>query len=332
MALTCHSNQNHFVSESLHRACSLGDLAAVSEEIQDIEMTLVPEGLEGRLEVEYGRSYLSQAVLGGHEEIVKMLLEHGADVSSQDNSGGSALHVAAFHGQTGCARLLLAAGANVNALDAFGDTPLHESCSQGNLEMSKLLLEAGADIFAKDKDGDTPLHRACDAENLDLVLELTVRDPLTAVATNNDGQLPLHMAVEAGFVEGAIGLVDAGANVLSQDSAGMSVLDTIDEQIIENGEVFYPMSSYIDASVRCGPCVDDGATSPMTFKEFIRRRSCEKQRWQRRKHLVTMMSGLGLCEIAHNSYSIKTGKQLQLQRSPAEDMFRLVGRHIAQFL
>ena len=54
------------------------------------------------------------AVSEGYEDIVKLLLEMGANVSMQlTESGWTPLHLAAQHGRVDIARALLDAGANV---------------------------------------------------------------------------------------------------------------------------------------------------------------------------------------------------------------------------
>lgn len=58
-------------------------------------------------------------------EVVRVMLEHGADVHISDASGSTALHDAAHSLSTDSMRLLLAAGAGPNKQAANGDTPLH---------------------------------------------------------------------------------------------------------------------------------------------------------------------------------------------------------------
>ena len=71
-----------------------------------------------------GETPLFVAALGGHVDVVKLLLEAGADYRSLNNCGQSALHGAAWAGSVACIRALMAAGANVNAVDARKYTPL----------------------------------------------------------------------------------------------------------------------------------------------------------------------------------------------------------------
>lgn len=61
----------------------------------------------------------------GHENILKLLIDNGANVKDTDHDKRTALHICAANGYAKGTELLLKAGANVNAVDRNGDTPLH---------------------------------------------------------------------------------------------------------------------------------------------------------------------------------------------------------------
>jgi ankyrin repeat protein len=95
----------------------------------------------------------------GHLEIVKLLLDSGADINAVSKNAFSASPLqgaAAFH-KIELARLLIARGANVSCCAGGGSTPLHEAAGSGQLELAKLLLDGGANVNAKDDEGKTPL-------------------------------------------------------------------------------------------------------------------------------------------------------------------------------
>lgn len=104
-------------------------------------------------------------------EIVRILLEAGADVNFKGYSGQTALMSAPT---PEIARILLEAGADVNAKDDNGKTAL--MCASGydsNLEIVKMLLEAGADVNTKcnggTDDGMTALLYASEFKNFEIV-------------------------------------------------------------------------------------------------------------------------------------------------------------------
>ena len=59
-------------------------------------------------------------------------------------------------------KLLIEKGADFKSPDKDGKTPLHWAAYSGKLEVVKLLIEKGADFKSPDKDGKTPLHWAAE--------------------------------------------------------------------------------------------------------------------------------------------------------------------------
>lgn len=74
--------------------------------------------------------------------------------------GISALQRAATKGNVEIIKLLLDRGANVNHCNAFGETALHFVCQAASLACVHLLIERGADVWAEDKAGKTCIHHA----------------------------------------------------------------------------------------------------------------------------------------------------------------------------
>ena len=73
-------------------------------------------------------SMVDEAARHGHAEVIKLLLEHGADVDRPDKQGVTAVQTAAENGHHECLRLLLEAGADPDGTckaNEIIDTPLH---------------------------------------------------------------------------------------------------------------------------------------------------------------------------------------------------------------
>jgi TonB family protein len=106
-----------------------------------------------------GWTALMHAVRGGHEETVEVLLEHGANVHSENNDGGTALHVAAEYGRTAIAEALLKAGADYEARDALGRTPFYrafENRNAGVIDVLHAAAQADARRHAREESAPAP--------------------------------------------------------------------------------------------------------------------------------------------------------------------------------
>ena len=64
-------------------------------------------------------------MLGGHEEVVKKLLDHGVDTSAADYKGQTAVHLAEQRYSPEILLLLLERGADIAARDGESMTPHH---------------------------------------------------------------------------------------------------------------------------------------------------------------------------------------------------------------
>jgi ankyrin repeat protein len=108
----------------------------------------------------YGRTPLSWAAERGHEAVVKLLLEDGAELESKDEDGQTPLSWAASKGHEAVVKLLLEKGAELESKSKYGQTPLSWAAEHGHEAVVKLLLEKGAELESKEKYGQTPLSWA----------------------------------------------------------------------------------------------------------------------------------------------------------------------------
>jgi len=109
-----------------------------------------------------GSTALIAAASGGLTEVTQLILNGGVNVNATDTELWTALHHAANSGHLPVVRLLLRRwDIQVDAPAKSGDTPLVRAAWQGKDEIVSLLMERGADInFAMDPRKDTPLIRA----------------------------------------------------------------------------------------------------------------------------------------------------------------------------
>ena len=165
-----------------------------------------------------GRTPLHFATLGGRTNVVKLLLEVGANVYKADDKGNTPLHVAAGLSRkfVTIAKMLIDGGADPDQADMYGWTPLHVAARTNN-SMCEILLAAGADPNRADNKGWTPLHTnyltSCRAQ-------LLIAAGADTNKSDKDGSTPLHQAVEWGYKDVVQILLDAGAEPNKADKKG----------------------------------------------------------------------------------------------------------------
>jgi ankyrin repeat protein len=175
-----------------------------------------------------GGTALVYASCSGHTDIVKLLIEAGADVNKKDKRNRyTVLMVTSSAGQKEVAKLLIEAGANVNAQDDGGNTALLDATWRGETEIVKLLIEEGADVNAKiqvdavgrtNKGGDVEILRditalmiASDLGHTEIV-KLLIEAGADVNTRNSKGYTAFTWASEMGHTEIVKLLKDAGAH------------------------------------------------------------------------------------------------------------------------
>ena len=158
---------------------------------------------------------LLAAARDGQVEVVRSLLEEGADANAARGDGLTALHLAAGGGHAAVADALAAAGAAVEAGTRIGRyTPLHLAARGGHGAVVLRLLEAGADPNAATTNtGVTALHlaaRAIDGGSVVATLLDHGADP--NARETSAGQTPLIFAAAANRAAAVTALLGAGAD------------------------------------------------------------------------------------------------------------------------
>ncbi len=137
-------------------------------------IALLASGADPNATIEFNQPPpLGIAASEGYLDIVKRLLEAGANVNSRYQNGKTALMSASFSGHLKIAGVLLDAGADVNASDTYGHTPLSNAAFQGQSEIVRLLIKHGARIDDKDNEGKDALAIAKERGNTQVIEILT---------------------------------------------------------------------------------------------------------------------------------------------------------------
>jgi hypothetical protein len=146
---------------------------------------------------------LHEAARFGHDGIVQLLLDNGADAKAAIVSGHTAFHLAAYCGHARVVTLLLAAGADVHqGVPGNNTTALHMAAAGGHMEVAGLLLSAGANVAARDlAAGFTPLHAAAVYGHAAVVAKLIVAGADVHAVTYDGGHTPIMLAAEQGHLE-----------------------------------------------------------------------------------------------------------------------------------
>jgi len=149
-------------------------------------------------------------------QIVRMLLDAGAEVNAPDDDGNTPLHLAE---SLWMVRLLLGHKADPNVRNHYESTPLHEAKSA---YVAGELIRAGADVNARGNGGRSPLHFAHTGQHVRLLIDKGARVDVI----DNDGKTPLHAANQYGDHRAEVTreLLRAGAKVNVRDAWGRTAL------------------------------------------------------------------------------------------------------------
>ena len=163
-----------------------------------------------RLLVEAGATLdVFEAATMGRTDRASELVDRDPDlVNAWSVDGYTPLHLAAFFGQDDVVKLLLERGADTAAVskNQMAVMPLHSAIAGRHHSVAKLLLEAGAPLNARSHGGFTPLLEA--AENGDTALvELLLSGGADPSMARDDGKRPRDVALERGH-EGVADLLE----------------------------------------------------------------------------------------------------------------------------
>ncbi|OON13885.1 KH domain protein [Opisthorchis viverrini] len=149
----------------------------------------------------------------GHADMVRFLLEAGADHEHRTDEMHTALMEAAMEGHVEVARLLLAHGANVNIPQDSFESPLTLAACGGHTELAHLLIGYGADIEEVNDEGYTPLMEASREGHEETVSLLLAVGADVNARTEETQETALTLAACGGFIEVCEMLLNAGADI-----------------------------------------------------------------------------------------------------------------------
>ena len=169
---------------------------------------------------------LMKAVKNGDKDVVTFLTDHGANVAIKDKCGYTALHKACIYLDSSpeVLRCLIENGADVNLSTDDNRTPLITACEYGHVNAVSVLIEHGANVNLQDQGGLTAVHYAVRGSHACEILSCLLENGGDVDAITFDDCTPLMIAAEKGDTEVATFLIEHGANVGLSDKKGATAL------------------------------------------------------------------------------------------------------------
>ncbi|KAL7286755.1 hypothetical protein TKK_0018900 [Trichogramma kaykai] len=161
---------------------------------------------------------LTLACAGGHEELVGLLLNRGADIEHRDKKGFTPLILAATAGHQKVVEILLNHGADLEAQsERTKDTSLSLACSGGRYEVVDILLNKGANKEHRNVSDYTPLSLAASGGYVNIIkLLLSHGAEINSRTGSKLGISPLMLAAMNGHTSAVKLLLDMGSDINAQ--------------------------------------------------------------------------------------------------------------------
>ena len=206
----------------LHFGAAIGDIELVKRGLNSGALVDSKEGTKGSTPLMFAAQF-------GYEDIVRLLVDKGADVNAKNNSSLTPLMSAAYGGQIENVRFLVEKGADVNAKNNDSWTPLVCAAWRGDEEIIRFLVEKGADVNAKYESPRSPLTFAALKGQKEIVRFL-VEMGADVNIKHKHSETPLMYAAHYGQEEIVRFLVQKDADVNAKDNNNDTALDIAKKQ------------------------------------------------------------------------------------------------------
>jgi len=168
---------------------------------------------------------LSKAALGGDLRAVKLAYKKGADPNGSSAYRESALTLAASRRHTEIMRFLIENGADVHRTSYDGSSAFSHCCGAGNLEGLKLLTDQGVDLYA----GNNACLAQASTFGHTAMIRYLLSKGMDVNGRGEYGHTPVMGAIALGHTEAVRTLIDAGADLRVKNKFGKTPLDIATE-------------------------------------------------------------------------------------------------------
>ncbi|XP_070957319.1 ankyrin repeat and death domain-containing protein 1A isoform X11 [Macaca nemestrina] len=215
------------LERQLHEAARENNVSRMQE--------LIGRRVNTRARNHVGRVALHWAAGAGHEQAVRLLLEHEAAVDEEDAVGAlteahlcfgmNALLLSAWFGHLRILQILVNSGAKIHCKSKDGLTLLHCAAQKGHVPVLAFIMEDLEDVALDhvDKLGRTAFHRAAEHGQLD-ALDFLVGSGCDHSVKDKEGNTALHLAAGRGHMAVLQRLVDIGLDLEEQNAEGLTAL------------------------------------------------------------------------------------------------------------
>ena len=180
----------------------------------------------------FGLAPLHYAALGGHTEVIELLLEQGAKINITNDQGRTPLFMAARNGREKVVDILSKrSGIELERGDNNALTPLAAAVLNGHSRILARLLQRGADPRVKNKNGMAPLHLASKRGEVKTIVVLlkALNDNANIDEHDKSGNTPLHYATQTGKKNVVMELLKAGADSSLRNNDNKTARDIAQE-------------------------------------------------------------------------------------------------------
>lgn len=189
----------------------------------EIVRYLLDKGANPNVISDNGVTSLMFAAQNGSYEIVELLLNSNADPNIVPYDGNTALHAAVRAGNDSIAELLIKYNAKVNVTNTLGLTPLHNSVWYGFPYLTDILIYNNANVDTVDIYGFTPLMFSI-YSGANISTQLLLENGANPNLTNNKGVSPLMIAAQFNDTLLTRLLLKYNANINLIDKNGVNAL------------------------------------------------------------------------------------------------------------